>query len=188
MRRRGDMLVPADEASAVALRALPTDQMIGVDTVVVRNFENHKRAMALVRLSFDYWEPKNFVSTIERKTVGNLGKFMVSNGVDRDAARALCKTYLQHVNANRQNMAAERSFESFREFITIEAGYCDTVLTPAGPKRMARSWAYKNMTEQKFQEMYKAIFAACWDLVLKQTFDSESHVEQVVMELIGFDR
>lgn len=187
MHRKGDMLLPMDQESLETLRLLPTGRPIGVDTVTVRNYEFHKKAFALVKLAFDYWEPKNLLSTVERKTVGNLGKFMVRHGIDPEAARNLCKMYMAELNQKRQKMEAERSFEAFREFITVEAGFYDTVITPAGPKRVAKSWAYKNMTEERFQELYKGVFTACWDLVLKQTFDTPEHAEAVAMELLTFD-
>lgn len=187
MVRKGDMLLPMDNESLEELRKLPNGRPIGVDTVMVRNYELHKKAFVLVKLAFDYWEPKNLLSAIERKTVGNLGKFMVQHGVDQQAARNLCKAYMAQLDQKRKAMEAERSFEAFREFITIEAGFFDTVITPAGPKRVAKSWAYKNMTEDRFRELYKGILSACWDLVLKQTFDSPEHAEQVAMELLRFD-
>jgi len=187
MERRGDMLIPVDSEGQAELRKVKTGQRVGVDIVTVRNEGLHRKAFVLLKLAFDYWEPKNFVSTVEKKTVGNLGKFMVQHGVDADAARALCKQYMQTLNESRKGMDADRSFDAFREFITVEAGFYDTVITPAGPKRVAKSWAYKNMSDSKFQELYKGVFNACWDLVLKQTFDSPEHAESVVMELLSFD-
>lgn len=187
MQRRGDMLVPADQQAVEVLRSLPVGQPLGVDTVQVRNAGLHRKAFALMQLAFDYWQPENLVSTVERKTVHKLGKFMVDNGVDRDAARNLCGQFLRKLNASRETLEPEKSFEAFREFVTVEAGFCDTVITPSGPKRVAKSWAYKNMSEARFQELYGAVFEVLWRLVLKQTFASPDEAETAAMALLGFD-
>lgn len=187
MTRRGDMLVPCDNQSLDELRSLPVNHPLGVDVVQVRNPGLHRKAFALLQLGFSYWEPDNFVSTMERKTVHKLGKFMVDNGVDRDAARRLCGEFLRKLNASRETLEAEKSFEAFREFVTVEAGFFDTVITPAGPKRVAKSWAFKNMSEAKFQELYGAVFDVLWKLVLQQTFASPEEAEAAAIELLGFD-
>lgn len=187
VRRQGNALVPVDKQGIEAVLRLPKDKELAADVVVPRNVRFHRKAFALLQLSFSYWEPKNFVTAVERNTVASLGKFLVSRGLDRDAVRALCEEFLRHLNSRRQTLEAEKSFEAFREFITVEAGYFDVVLTPAGPKKVAKSWRFASMDETAFSNFYRALFNACWRLVLSQHFDSEDEAESAAEQLLTFD-
>lgn len=187
VRRQGNALVPVDQQGIDALHKLPTDREMAADVVVPRNIRLHRKAFALLQLAFSYWEPANFVTTVEKTTVGQLGKFLVARGLERETVRALCVEFLRHLNSRRQTLEAEKSFESFREFITVEAGYFDVVLTPAGPKKVAKSWRFASMDETTFSNFYRALFNACWRLVLSQHFDSEDEAESAAEQLLTFD-
>jgi len=187
VRRRGNALVPVDQQGIDALHKLPPDREMAADVVVPRNIRFHRKAFALLQLAFSYWEPKNFVTAVERNTVASLGKFLVSRGLDRDAVRALCGEFLRHLNSRRQTLEAEKSFEAFREFVTVEAGFYDVVQTPAGPRKVAKSWRFSSMDEAEFFELYRAIFSVCWRLVLSQHFDSEDEAEAAAEQLLTFD-
>lgn len=185
--RRGDMLLPANPEALEAVRALPIGRELGCDVVQLRNAALHRKAFAFVKLSFDYWNPTNFLATAERQTVGKLGKFLVDSGLDRDAVRTLCKQFLHHLNNGRRGLEAAKDFEAFRNFITIEAGYYRLVITPAGHRREAKSWAYKNMGEAEFQKLFEAIRGVCWELILSQTFATIEEADAVAEQLMNFD-
>ena len=82
---------------------------------------------------------------------------------------------------------AHADIDAFREFITVEAGYFDTVITPAGPRRVAKSWAWKNMAEADFQSLFAAIRRVCWELILSQTFTSIEEADAAAEQLMQFD-
>lgn len=187
VRRQGNALVPVDQQGIDALHKLPTDREMAADVVVPRNIRFHRKAFALLQLAFSYWEPANFVTTVEKTTVGQLGKFLVARGLERETVRNLCVEFLRHLNSRRQTLEAEKSFEAFREFMTVEAGYFDVVLTPAGPKKVAKSWRFASMDETTFSNFYRALFSACWRLVLSQHFDSEDEAESAAEQLLTFD-
>lgn len=185
--RRGDMLLPATQEGIELLRRLEINKAYAADVVQLRHLGLHKKAFAYVKLAFDYWQPENFLTTAERKTVGKLGKFLVDSGLDQDTVRALCKEFLGHLNESRRGLEVHRDIEAFREFITVEAGFYRTVITPAGPRREAKSWAYKNMGEEEFQRLFTAIRGACWDLILSQTFNTIEEADAVAEQLMEFD-
>lgn len=187
VRRQGNALVPVDQQGIDALHKLPTDREMAADVVVPRNIRFHRKAFALLQLAFSYWEPANFVTTVEKTTVGQLGKFLVARGLERETVRNLCVEFLRHLNSRRQTLEAEKSFEAFREFMTVEAGYFDVVLTPAGPKKVAKSWSFASMDETTFSNFYRALFNACWRLVLSQHFGSEDEAEAAAEQLLSFD-
>lgn len=185
--RRGDMLLPANPEALEKIRSLPIGRELAADVVQLRNALLHRKAFAFLTLAFDYWRPKNFLAVAERKTVASLGKFLVKNGLEQETVSELCKSFLRHLNESRRGLEFERDIESFRSFITIEAGFYRTVITPAGPRREARSWAYKNMSEDEFQRLFAAIRNTCWTLILSQTFATIEEADAVAEQLMTFD-
>lgn len=187
MQRRGDMLVAIDPQGIDAVRKLPKDKQLGVTVAVPRNIGLHRKAFALVKLSFDYWQPTNFISTVERSTVVSLGKFLVEHGIEYATAHGLCSQFLIRLNASRETLEAEKSFDAFRDFVTIDAGYYNVIHTPAGPRKEAKSWSFASMDDVAFGVFYKALFASCWRLVLSQHFESEDDAQHAAEELLSFD-
>lgn len=187
MRRFGEVLVPANEEAKAAMDTLPVREDVAVDVVRLRNGALHRRAFAYVHLAHSLWNPKNFLTATEKATVGKLGKFLVGNGLDADTVRTLCVQFLGHLNASRKGLETRRDIDSFRDFVTIEAGYYRTVITPAGPRREAKSWAYKNMSEGEFQQLFAAVREACWRLVLSQEYRSIEEADAAAEQLMTFD-
>ena len=69
----------------------------------------------------------------------------------------------------------------------MKAGFFKLVITPAGPRREAKSWAYKNMPEAEFQRLFSAIRSVCWELILSQTFETIEQADEVAAQMMTFD-
>lgn len=187
MRRFGEVLVPANEEAQDAMGTLPVREDVAVDVVRLRNGALHRKAFAYLQLAHSLWTPRNFLSATETAVVKKLARFLVGHGLDQETVKTLCRQFLGHLNASRKGLEAERSFDAFRDFVTIEAGFYRTVITPAGPRREAKSWAYKNMSEGEFQQLFAAIRDTCWRLVLSQEFKSIEEADAAAEQLLGFD-
>lgn len=187
MRRFGEVLVPANDEATAAMETLPVREDVAVDVVRLRNGALHRRAFAYLQLAHQLWSPRNFLTATEKAVVRKLAGFLVANGLDKVAVDALCKKFLGHLNASRKGLEAERSFDAFRDFVTIESGFYRTVITPAGPRREAKSWAYKNMSEGEFQQLFHAIRDTCWKLVLSQEFKTMEEADAAAEQLMSFD-
>lgn len=185
--RRGSGLVPVFSEGREALAKLPHNKELSATIVQPRNIKLHRKAFALAQLAFQYWEPESLITKTERDTVVKLGKFLVTHGLHRDTVRSLCAEFVGHLKTARQSVEAEKDFEAFREFITVQAGYYSVVHTPAGPKRVAKSWSFGSMDDTAFSAFYKAMFNACWKLVLSQHFESEEDAEAAMLDLLSFD-
>ena len=186
--RRGDFLVPADADSIDELRKLPQGKPLRSKVVQPRNYQFLKKAMALIKLAFSYWQPSSYVTAVEQSTVRSLADYLCNNGLDAEAVSNLCTGFLQHLNARREERVdAEKSIDEFRAWVTVKAGYYHEVMTPAGPKRIPKSWAFANMSEDEFGRMYGQLMNVCWKLVLSQTFESPEAAEAAADQLIHFD-
>lgn len=79
----------------------------------------------------------------------------------------------------------EKNFKSFREELTIRAGYYDVVWTLAGKMRtVPHSWSWSNADQTKFEEMYNAMFNVLLQEVL--TNYTKDDLEELVEELLKF--
>ena len=95
--------------------------------------------------------------------------------------------FLKSLNHKRAGEFTEKSFEHFRDIVTIEAGFFYEVHTPAGIIKKAESWAFKNMEQEKFERLWQGIRQACWDLVLHQTFSTQQEADSAADQLMKFD-
>lgn len=187
IKRSGDCLLPANSEALEYVRSMKPNKDYAADIMTMRNEKLHKLAFAYLKLSFDYWEPSSFVTATENRIVDALGKFLCKNGLQVSTVSVLCENFLEALERQRKGLPVEKDFDSFRNFVTIESGFFKTVITPAGPRKEAKSWAYKNMSNEEFQKLYEAIRRTCWDLVLSQTFASPEDAEQAAMNLLSFD-
>lgn len=182
--RKGDALYPAGQSDVDVLRKLKMNQPLKADVKQPRNYQFHKKLFALLNLAFDYWQPNSLISEVESATVDKLGQFMQRQGLAGESITALCSEFLRHLNNHRHSVPAERSFDCFREYVTIKAGYFDTVISPSGLKRVAKSISYSSMDESSFSEYYKQILNVCWQLCLHSVYQNQ---EQLAEQLLSFD-
>lgn len=184
--RRGDFLAPIDAEGLDRLRALPIGKPLRVACTQSRNYEFHKRAFALIDLGFSYWEPESMVSKVEKDTCIHLAEYLAECGIDQDACYALTTQFLQRLEQRRSTTDAEKSKAAFREWVTVEAGFYDTIATPAGPRRRAKSWSFGRMGEEQFQAMYQQVLNVVWDMVLRHHFANPEEAENAASQLMSF--
>lgn len=187
LNRRGDMLIAADNDSLDALRELPEGKALKGQIVAPRNEAFHRKVFSMVQLAHQMWEPTTYLSSVERHTVQMLADYLCQNGLNADAVSSLCIGFMQRLDDKRSERSDfDKSFQAFRNFITVEAGFYDVVITPAGPRKEPKSWSFAKMDEDTFQELYKAIFGVCWSLVLEQRFESPEAAEAAAEQLLNY--
>jgi len=186
LQRRGDMLVAVDAEGLDALRELPEGKALKAQVVVPRNEAFHRLVFSMLKMTFDMWEPDTLVTEVEKATVIRLTDYMISRGVSEEACCQLATEFLQALNAKRSTLDIDKSFEAFRAFITVKAGFYREVMTPAGPRREPVSWSFASMDEATFRELYRAVFGVCWSLVLEQHFESPEAAEAAAEQLLNY--
>ena len=83
----------------------------------------------------------------------------------------------------------EKELERFRKDLTILAGFGRPVFNLRGEVRMeAESLSFANMTEDRFEAVYKAVLNKVWSHILRRAgyADTET-VDRVVEELLRFE-
>ena len=82
-----------------------------------------------------------------------------------------------------------KNFDRFRKDVTIMAGFYEPVFDAAGRARLvAESLSFSTMTEDRFQQVYRAVLGVVWNRILKGAgYRTEAEVERVVEELLRFE-
>lgn len=96
--------------------------------------------------------------------------------------------YWEPVEVEWKGVKAEKSFEVFREQVTILAGYRDVTYNLDGSVKVtAKSISFAKMDDQEFHQLYKSVFNVLWKMVLSKTDMSYEQVEQILNQMLEFD-
>lgn len=182
--RQGDALIAASESGVEVIKGLRYGEVYRADIKQPRNYEFHKKLFALLNISFEHWQPDSMVSEIEKQTVSNLKKYMAHHGVTGEAIDALCHGFVQHLENHRQEYDTGKDFESFREYVTVKAGFFQMVATPSGLRKVPKSISFAKMDEVDFANYYRQVLNVCWSLCLNKVFTNQ---DQLAESLLRFE-
>lgn len=174
--RTANGLVGATEADRELVSKIKFGATIHGDFKKMRNAKLHGKFFALLDLAYQYFEPTGgLVPRQELRGIEGLAKYFEElNGKPGQLTNAVL-AYIKKLETERAERfpAVDKSREAFREFITIDAGHFDLVMTPDGVKKVAKSISWGRMDDLAFSALYKDVFNACWRLVLSSHFRSE---------------
>ncbi|WP_320728300.1 DUF1367 family protein [Enterobacter ludwigii] len=185
------LLLPATPESGDFLKHIKIGEWIHADFKRVRNYAFHKRFFKLLQLGFDYWTPTGgAITSQEQKLITGFVDFLCES-VGREHTPALsdaAEQYLREVAVNRTgDVALLKSFDAFREWVTVQAGFYTEHFYPDGSRgRRAKSIAFANMDETEFQQVYKSVLNVLWNWILFRKFSSQEEVENVAAQLLEF--
>lgn len=184
MMRQGNSLVPAEDSDHEAIQKLKHGTIYSNDVTAPRNIKRHRRFWALLDITFDYWQPQTMVAEVERETVNRLQNYFIKHGISEDATIALCQGFLVDLEQHRAEYQTGKDRESFRAWVTVQAGFYHIVQTPAGPRKVAKSISFANCDDVEFNEIYRQVLNVCWSLCLSRVFDNQ---EQLAESLLRFE-
>ncbi|WP_405125518.1 DUF1367 family protein [Salmonella enterica] len=185
------LLLPATPESGDFLRSVKIGEWIHADFKRVRNYAFHKRFFKLLQLGFDYWTPiGGAILPQEQELITGFVDFLCESAAQghSPALSDAAEQYLHKVAfpANR-GRGLLKSFDAFREWVTIQAGFYTEHYYPDGSRgRRAKSIAFANMDETEFQQVYKAVLNVLWNWILFRKFSSPEEVENVAAQLLEF--
>lgn len=182
--KQGRALLPAKDSDAEAIDKLKRGEVYKAAVTAPRNLKMHRKFFALLNETFQHWEPSGMIADVERQTTERFGRFLVKHGVSDDAVNSLKSAFFAELEFARQHTNAERCFESFREWITIESGFYNVIATPAGPRKIAKSISFANLDQVDFMNVYKQVLNTCWMLCLSKVYKDQ---EQLAEALLRFE-
>lgn len=184
--RRGRFLAPVDGDSEEYISRLPEGEVLRARLTRSRNYKYLQRAFALIKLGWMYWEPETMVSQAEERAIRRYGRYLLSMGISAEAEAELTRQVLDDINRDRQTAEVDKSHRAFRHWATIQAGFYDIEITPAGPRKVAKSWAFAKTGEEEFRDMCNAILGVVWNVVLAKHFDSPEEAENAAAQVQDF--
>jgi len=180
---------PATEHDLSFCQPYKVGDVIRVTAQKPRNGKHHRKAFALLQLSFNYWEPPiSFLTSGERHMAQVIAERLDAMGGGSGVIISQVSQIAQQVAGSRRDKLGEpeKSFEAFRKDITIRAGYYDIELSPSGISKKAKSLSFSAMPQDEFSEWYKAAFGVLWNLVLSKHFPTEQEAEEAANQMLEF--
>lgn len=182
-------LVPATEGDKETFDKWKSGRVITGKFSQSRNYEYHKRFFALMNLAFEYYEPTGGVLTMDEKRIAKkIFETMESYGNQDGTILAFGREFMKKLAEQRKSKITDiqKAFDPFRKEMIIEAGYFETVVTPTGVKKVAKSISFSSMDELEFRELYKAVFSTLWRFVLSRHFSTEEEAENAARMMLEF--
>ncbi|MDJ7444489.1 DUF1367 family protein [Salmonella enterica] len=185
------VLLPATPESEDFLHSVKIGEWIHGDFKRLRNYAFHKRFFKLLQLGFEYWTPvggtlsPDELQLIDR-FVGYLVK-MSGHRYEEVLTAAADDFLLEEGQLQTREIVLLKSFEPYRAWVTVQAGYYDEVILPDNSRRrIPKSIAFARMDEGTFRSLYKDVFNVLWNYILRHKFRSPQEAENVAMQLLEF--
>lgn len=185
------ILLPATPESGDFLHSVKIGEWIHADFKRVRNYAFHKRFFKLLQLGFDHWTPAGgSLSPDELQLVNRFVGYLVEMSGQRYGevlSAAADEFLLLEGQLRTRDVALLKSFEPYRAWVTVQAGYYDEVILPDNTRRRTpKSIAFARMGEDTFRQLYKDVFNVLWNFILRHKFRSQQEAENVAMQLLEF--
>lgn len=181
-------MVPATDRDAEIMKQVTGPMRFSAVKQSARSLRHHRLFFGgLLRLTFDYWEPDTgLLSPSESKIIDTLARWLDRKAGQTGAVISACDTFKGELIEARASKieTPHKSFEAMREWVTIEAGHFELVMSPTGVRKIAKSINFQSMSQEQFNEFYKAAFSVCWRFVLSRTFETEQEAENVINQLM----
>ncbi|CUY42564.1 DUF1367 family protein [Serratia marcescens] len=160
-----------------------------------RNLKHHRKFWKLLELGFSYWEPDwTFVSDPEKWIAHEVAKTLAAQAGDPllydNITKLIADSVLQRVAAQRQrrfDAEAVKTTEAYLNHVMVKAGFYDLAANPDGGTLKQRwSIAFVNMSQEKFDKVYRGVAGVIWNETLQQHFADEHEMEQAVNRLMEY--
>lgn len=180
--------IPATSHDAEVSQSLKGARRFSTVQVKDRSLQHHRLYFGgLLRLTLDYWEPKGgLISPAEIDTLRKFSRWLDIKSGKTGAIHNAAKVFLTELRDRRAQtiQTPHKSIDALHEWVKVEAGYYDLIVTPAGVRKKARSINFNAMDQDQFNEFYKAAFSVCWRVILSRTFASEDECQNVIDQLL----
>lgn len=181
-------MVPATDHDAEQMKLIKGPTKFSAVKQSARSLQHHRLYWGgLLRLTFDYWEPDTgLLSPSEIATLDKFSRWLDAQSGQTGAISTACELFKCELIQSRASKieTPQKSIQALHDWVKVEAGHFDLVMTPVGIKKNPRSINFNAMGQEEFNEFYKRAFSVCWRFVLSRTFESEQEAENVINQLM----
>lgn len=184
-----DSLAPANAEAREYLARVKTGVWLSCEIRQQRNYQFHKKLFSLLQLGFEYWTPSGgSITAAEKSYLSGYVRYLIALAGNAELIEETAEIYAQRVASRRVNgIALTKSFESYRKWTTVEAGFYDEFILPDNTRRReARSISFAKMGEDEFNELYKAVLNVLWNHILFRSFKDAVEAENAAAQLLEY--
>lgn len=163
--------------------------ILTADFKQVRNPKFHRLYFSLLNLGFDYWTPSGgTISPEEKKLVRGYVAYLANYAGHSETLEEIAAHYLDTVAEQRADrVTLLKSFDAFRRWTTIQAGYYSIIQMPDGSQfKEPKSISFASMDDTEFSELYKATLNVLWNFILNKTFSTPAAAENAASQLLSY--
>ena len=142
----------------------------------------------LLNLASKYWiQQGGLITASEKETLLSFADWLDNKGANTGAIRNACKQFLIELKTTRANEIdlPDASTTSLHRWVKEEAGYFHWERTPTGMIKVLDSINFNSMSQEEFDQFYKAAFKVIWSFILSRVFDGEDDAENAVQQLMS---
>lgn len=160
-----------------------------------RNYQHHKKFFALLDAGFEYWQPEFSVLTQAEEWIAQAVAHEIAIAANdenfyQNVTKPIADRVLAKVRSNRESKLdyeGMKTLEAYLDHVMKKAGFYDIKPSQDGGTMKERwSISFANMSQEKFNSVYKAVFGVIWNETLCNIYESEWELDNKINQLIGF--
>lgn len=178
------------------LKSLPIGSAVKITPMKNnRNYQHHKKFFALLEAGFEYWQPEFQVLAESEKWIGDqIAKRFAKYSNNPTAYREFCKPIVDEVlgevekhRRDKLDYEGMKTLEAYLNHVMKKAGFYDIKPSQDGGTFKERwSISFANMSQEKFNEVYKGVYGVIWNETLCNVYENEWALDNKISQLIGF--
>ncbi len=190
IKASNDTLIPADPDTRDFLHSkVKLGDVLTSEFKKVRNPRFHRKYFSLLNLGFHYWTPTGgAISPDEKAFIRGYIQHLAEYVEHGQTLTWFAAGYLRKLRAARADrVTLLKSFDSFRRWATIEAGYYTEQVMPNGVTvKEPISISFAKMDDTEFAELYKSTLNTLWNWILNKTFSTPEAAENAASQLMSY--
>ena len=190
IKSAGGVLIPATPDARQFLDSkVPMGAVLYADFKQARNPAFHRKFFSLLNLGFEYWQPSGgAISPGDKKLVRGYLQLVAHYAGHEETLQQIADQYLREAAEQRaDNITAVKSFESFRSWAIIQAGFYTEYQMPDGTiSREPKSISFAKMDDIEFSQLYKSLLDVLWNFILFRTFPTQQAAENAAAQLFSY--
>ncbi|SEQ76951.1 DUF1367 family protein [Basfia succiniciproducens] len=160
-----------------------------------RNYQHHKKFFALLDAGFEYWQPEFSVLTqaeewIAQAVAHEIAVAANDENLYQNVTKPIADRVLAKVRSNRESKLdyeGMKTLEAYLDHVMKKAGFYEVRPSQDGGTMKERwSISFANMSQEKFNAVYKAVFGVIWNETLCNIYETEWELDNKINQLIGF--
>lgn len=178
------------------LKGLPIGSVVKITPLSGnRNYQHHKKFFALLACGFEYWQPQFQVLTEAEEWIANQIAWEIALAANDEnlyhhATKPIADQVLAKVQLNREaklDYEGMKTLEAYLNHVMKKAGFYD--IRPAqdgGTLKERWSISFANLSQEKFNDVYKGVFGVIWNETLCNVYKDEWELENKINQLMSF--